>query len=111
MTTRSMTAGEGGRHQQADGQGQQDGQVPALPQLPEQVGQDHADGAVGEVEDAGGVVGDHQAGGTDGVDRPSDDAGDQQTEELAHGRLTLDGFRRSRDLVEPTGRADEPGLR
>ena len=69
MTTRPQSPEEGRRHQEDHGQGQQDGPVPPLPELPEQVGEDHPDGTVGEVEDAGGVVGDHQAGGTDGVDR------------------------------------------
>ena len=88
MMKRSMNRpARGGHHQQADGQGQQGGKVPRLPQLPEQIGQEHPDGALGEVENAGRAVGHHEAGGRNGIHRPRDDARDQQAEELTHRRL------------------------
>ena len=46
-------------------------------ELPEHVGEEHADRALGEVEDARGGVGDHQTGGGDGVHRSVGDAHDQ----------------------------------
>ena len=57
-----------------------------LPQLPIGEGGDHADRALGEVEDARGVVRHHQADGQEAVDRAEDDAEDGEREEDAHVR-------------------------
>ena len=54
-------------------------------QLPVHEREEHADGAVREVEDAGRDVADDQAGGRDGVDRAVADPDDQEDEELLHG--------------------------
>ncbi len=46
--------------------------------LPVGEGEEAADGGVGEVEDAGGGVGDDQAAGEDGVDAAEGDADDEE---------------------------------
>ena len=53
-------------------------------ELPVGEGGDHADGAVGEVEDPRRHVGDDEAGGRQGVDAPDDDADDREAEERRH---------------------------
>ncbi len=77
-------AEHGRRHHQDDGERHQFGQAPPLPQLPEEVRHHHAHGAVGEVEDARRVVGDHQTAGTHGVDGAEDDAGDEEAQKFGH---------------------------
>jgi hypothetical protein len=58
--------------------------LPPHPELPVGEGPDHADRTVGEVEDAGGGVGDHQAAGRDGVDRGQHQAEDRELDQVAH---------------------------
>ena len=56
----------------------------ALAQLEVGEGGQHADGAVGEVEDAGDRVGEHQAHGRDGVDAAEHQPEERELEELGH---------------------------
>jgi hypothetical protein len=42
---------------------------------------------VGKVEDAGGVVGDHETAGADRVDRAVDEPGEEETEKLTFEEL------------------------
>ena len=64
--------------------GEQERPVLVLPQLPVREGGHHAHRALGEVEDAGRVVGHDQADGQEAVDRAEDDAEDREGEEDAH---------------------------
>ena len=58
------------------------GQAHLLLELPVHERRDHPEGAVGEVEDAGGRVGEDEAGGGDGVDAAGGDAEDRELQEL-----------------------------
>ena len=58
-------------------------------QFPVRESGDHANGAVGEVEDARRDVGDNEAGGAQGVDAADDDADDGERQERRHGAVTL----------------------
>ena len=60
-------------------------------QLPVRERGEHADGAMGEVEDARRDVGDDEAGGGEGVDAAHDQADDRQGQKGRHLRLTLRG--------------------
>ncbi len=62
-------------------QGERRRPAPVDAQLPVHEREEHPDGAVGEVEDARGDVGDDEPGGRDGVDRGDGDAEDQEREE------------------------------
>ncbi len=55
--------------------------MPVDPQLPVHERHEHADGALGEVEDARGRVGDDDAGGRDRVDRAERDADDERRDD------------------------------
>ena len=70
-----------------DHEGQHRVPTPALPQLPVQVGHHHAHRAVGEVEDPRGLVRDHEATRGHRIDRPRDQPGDDEADELVHDVL------------------------
>ena len=77
-------------------------------QEPVEVRRDHADRAVGEVEHAGGGVGQHDAAGGDREEAPAGDAEDGELEELA----ALDaaaGTTARRTRVSPTRRQRATG--
>ena len=67
-------------HRRGDGQAD----VPLRVHLPQDVGHEHGDGAVGEVEDAGGLVGQHEADAGQRVDAAGADAGEDQREPELH---------------------------
>ena len=71
-------------HEDDEHDGEQEGPVLVLPQLPIRERRDHAHGALGEVEDASRVVGHDEADGQEAVDRTEDDAEDSEREEDAH---------------------------
>ncbi len=75
---------EGRQHHHRDDEGQAHGQVLVLHQFGEGVGRDVGLGPVGEVEHAGGLVGEDQAHGHDGVGAPVGDPGDGEAEEVLH---------------------------
>ena len=81
-------------------------QRPPGPQLPERVGHDHGDGAVGEVEHACHLVREHDSHPRQGVDGPRGDAGEDEldVEHVSSGRQ--DGSQ-SRHGVKPCLRADD----
>ena len=60
--------------------------VPAVAELPVGERRQHGHGALGEVEDARGRVGEDQSRGRDPVDRAGDQAEDGVFEEQVHGR-------------------------
>ena len=67
-------------------QGQRSRPVPAVAELPVGEGGQHGHGALGEVEDARGRVGQDESRGGDPVDRARDQAEDGVLEEEVHGR-------------------------
>ncbi len=92
-------AQSGGEHQHAAGDGQDPGPVPDHHGLPQRVGGDHGDRALGQVEHAGGAVADHQS-----------DAG--QRGGAAHGdpgEGEVEQQRRGHPLRPPAGRTAGTG--
>ena len=78
--------GEQRRLDEDDGRdGEEEGPVPVLPELPVGEGRDHPHRALGEVEDPRRLVGHHQARGQDAVDGTRHDPEDGEGEEDAHG--------------------------
>ena len=76
-------------------------QVLVLDQLGEGIGRDVGLGAVGEVEDPGGLVGEDQADGHDGVGAPVGDSGDGEAEEVLHSLSPPIGSGRRRAAHAP----------
>jgi hypothetical protein len=68
-----------------DGEGERDRPAPADGELPVGEGREHPGRAVGEVEDAGRGVRDHQAGADHGVDGGGAEADRREGQELIHG--------------------------
>src|SRR5581483_144419 len=66
------------------------------PEFVESEGADGGDGAVGEVEDAGRPVGEHEADPGQPVDRAARQSDDDEGEEVFHGRHTSQAVRPSR---------------
>ena len=77
-----------GEQRRLDEEDERDGEeerpVPVLPELPVREGRHHPHRPLGEVEDAGGLVGHHQAGGQDAVDGTGHDPENREGEEDAH---------------------------
>ena len=80
--------GDGGADDQDDEKGHQHRHVVRRDQFPVAEGGDHAHRALGEVEDPRGGVGDHQAGGGDGVPGAEHDPEDGVLQKIAH-RINL----------------------
>src|SRR3546814_12623496 len=70
----------------SDLEGDEERQVPRLAEVVGEVGADEHEAALGEVDDAGRLVDDHEAEGDEGVLRAERDALEDELEELGHRR-------------------------
>src|SRR3546814_2586422 len=68
----------------SDLEGDEERQVPRLAEVVGEVGADEHEAALGEVDDAGRLVDDHEAEGDEGVLRAERDALEDELEELGH---------------------------
>ncbi len=77
--------------QDDDDRGHRPRRAPLIAYLVEEVGAQGGEGAVGEVEDARGLVGEDEAGGGQPVDGTADESSDDERQEVMHRRRSERG--------------------
>ena len=77
-------AHERSEHEHRDGGGDPPVDALALPEEVHEEGGDGGDGAVGEVEDAGGLVGEHEPRAREAVDGPGGETDDDERKQVVH---------------------------
>ena len=101
-------AEQAGDDDHADQRGQRPWQAPLGVQFIEGEGPDRGQGAVGEVEDPGGSVGEDEPDGGEAVHRPGREADDDERQVFLHGWQTPQGRRPARAWTADS--ADSTGL-